>query len=144
MLQKSEQVFSISSIEELDELAVKLIPYTNNYKIWAFYGTMGAGKTTFIRSLCNYLGVIDNVNSPTFSIVNEYHTQQQDKIFHFDFYRINSIKEAYDMGYEEYFYSGNLCLIEWPDRIEQLLPEKYLKVAIEVHEKGRIFTLSFN
>ncbi len=88
------------------------------------------------------LGVIDNPNSPTFSIVNEYHTASGDKIFHFDFYRINSLQEAFDMGYEEYFYSGHLCLIEWPEKIESLLPEKYLKIAIEVHDKERIFTLS--
>lgn len=134
--------FKIKSLEELDMLALKLISYTIEFKIWAFYGSMGAGKTTLIRKLCEKLGVIDNPNSPTFSIVNEYHTKKGDKIFHFDFYRINSLQEAFDMGYEEYFYSGNICFIEWPEKIEPLLPEKYLKIAIEVHDKERIFTLS--
>lgn len=135
--------YKISSIDELDKLAQILKTYTIEYKIWAFYGTMGAGKTTFIRKLCEKLNVIDHPNSPTFSIVNEYHTSNGEKIFHFDFYRINSLQEAYDLGYEEYFYSGNLCLIEWPEKIEPLLPEKYLKIAIEVQDKERIFTLSF-
>lgn len=137
-----DKLYKISSIEELESLAEQLLPYTSEFKIWAFYGGMGAGKTTLIRQLCEKLGVIDNPHSPTFSIVNEYHTASSDKIFHFDFYRINSLQEAFDMGYEEYFYSGHLCLIEWPEKIESLLPEKYLKIAIEVHDKERIFTLS--
>lgn len=137
-----DKLYKISSIEELESLAEQLLPYTSEFKIWAFYGGMGAGKTTLIRQLCEKLGVIDNPNSPTFSIINEYHTASGDKIFHFDFYRINSLQEAFDMGYEEYFYSGHLCLIEWPEKIESLLPEKYLKIAIEVHDKERIFTLS--
>jgi tRNA threonylcarbamoyladenosine biosynthesis protein TsaE len=137
-----DKQYKISSIEELESLAEQLLPFTSEFKIWAFYGGMGAGKTTLIKQLCEKLGVIDNPNSPTFSIVNEYHTASADKIFHFDFYRINNLQEAYDMGYEEYFYSGNLCLIEWPEKIEPLLPEKYLKIAIEVHDKERIFTLS--
>ncbi len=134
--------FKINSLNELDLLAQKLIPYTTEYKIWAFYGSMGAGKTTLIRKLCEKLNVNDNPNSPTFSIVNEYHTQKGDKIFHFDFYRINSLQEAFDLGYEEYLYSGNICFIEWPEKIEPLLPEKYLKITIKVHDKERIFTLS--
>lgn len=137
-----DKQYKISSIEELESLAEQLLPYTSELKIWAFYGAMGAGKTTLIRQLCEKLRVIDNPNSPTFSIVNEYHTASGNKIFHFDFYRINSLQEAFDMGYEEYFYSGHLCLIEWPEKIESLLPEKYLKIAIEVHDKERIFTLS--
>ena len=134
--------FIIHSVEELEKLAADIIPYTYENKIWALYGPMGAGKTTFVRAICKQLGVIDNPNSPTFSIVNEYHTASGDKLFHFDFYRINSLQEAFDMGYEEYFYSGNLCLIEWPEKIETILPEKYLKITIEVHDKKRIFMLS--
>lgn len=135
--------YKISSLDELGNIAQKLTSYTIEYKIWAIYGKMGAGKTTFVRKLCEKLNVIDNPNSPTFSIVNEYHTLTGEKIYHFDFYRINSLHEAYDLGYEEYFYSGNLCLIEWPEKIEPLLPEKYLKITIEVQDKERIFTLSF-
>jgi tRNA threonylcarbamoyladenosine biosynthesis protein TsaE len=134
--------FKTKSIEELESIANNIIPYKSKFNIWAFYGQMGAGKTTLIRELCKKLGVIDNPNSPTFSLVNEYHTSSGEKIYHFDFYRINSIDEAFDMGYEEYFYSGNLCLIEWPEKIKCLLPEKYLKITIEVHDKERIFTLS--
>ncbi len=137
----NKNTYKTTSELDLDNLIDELLPYTQTHKIWAFYGKMGAGKTTVIRKLCKKLNVTDNPNSPTFSIVNEYHTQSGDKIFHFDFYRINSIQEAFDMGYEDYFYSGHLCLIEWPEKIESLLPEKYLKIAIEVHDKERIFTL---
>lgn len=101
--------------------------------IFAFYGSMGAGKTTFIRALCEHLGVSETVNSPTFSIVNEYFSPVLEaSIFHFDFYRIRRLEEVYDMGYEDYFYSGNLCLIEWPELIEELLPEDAVRVKIIV------------
>jgi tRNA threonylcarbamoyladenosine biosynthesis protein TsaE len=134
--------FKTKSIEDLESVVNNIIPYKSKFNIWVFYGQMGAGKTTLIRKLCKKLGVIDNPNSPTFSLVNEYHTSLGEKIYHFDFFRINSIDEAFDLGYEEYLYSGNLCLIEWPEKIESLLPEKYLKITIEVHDKERIFTLS--
>ncbi len=102
-------------------------------RIFAFYGSMGAGKTTFIRALCEHLGVSETVNSPTFSIVNEYFSPVLEvSIFHFDFYRIRRLEEVYDMGYEDYFYSGNLCLIEWPELIEELLPEDAVRVKIIV------------
>jgi len=104
-------------------------------RIFAFYGSMGAGKTTFIRALCDYLGVEDTVNSPTFSIVNEYESKRLNApIYHFDFYRIRRIEEVYDMGYEDYFYSGHICLIEWPELIEELLPEDTVRVTISVEE----------
>ena len=104
---------------------------------------MGAGKTTFIKALCQELGVTDNVSSPTFAIVNEYRSDETGElIYHFDFYRINSIAEAFDMGYEEYFYSGDLCLVEWPEKIEQLLPEDTMVVRIEIiDEHTRRFTI---
>lgn len=137
----NKTTYKATSELDLDNLINELLSYTKTYKIWAFYGQMGAGKTTLIRKICQKLDVIDNPSSPTFSIVNEYHTSSGNKLFHFDFYRINSLQEAFDMGYEEYFYSGHLCLIEWPEKIESLLPEKYLKIAIEVHDKERIFTL---
>ena len=101
----------------------------------AFYGKMGAGKTTFIKALCEELGVEDVITSPTFAIVNEYTVDSQ-SIYHFDFYRIKKIEEVYDMGYEDYFYSGNLCLIEWPELIEELLPENALRVTIEEQPDG--------
>ena len=106
----------------------------------AFYGKMGAGKTTFIKALCEELGVEDVITSPTFAIVNEYSLplggRLEGALYHFDFYRIKKIEEVYDMGYEDYFYSGNLCLIEWPELIEDLLPEDALRVTIEEHSDG--------
>ena len=111
----------------------------------AFYGKMGAGKTTFIKALCEELGVEDVITSPTFAIVNEYSLplggRLEGALYHFDFYRIKKIEEVYDMGYEDYFYSGNLCLIEWPELIEDLLPEDALRVTIEEQPDGsRIIT----
>ena len=106
----------------------------------AFYGKMGAGKTTFIKALCEELGVEDVITSPTFAIVNEYSLplggRLEGALYHFDFYRIKKIEEVYDMGYEDYFYSGNLCLIEWPELIEELLPEDALRVTIEEQPDG--------
>lgn len=106
----------------------------------AFYGKMGAGKTTFIKALCEELGVEDVITSPTFAIVNEYSLPHggrlEGALYHFDFYRIKKIEEVYDMGYEDYFYSGNLCLIEWPELIEDLLPEDALRVTIEEQPDG--------
>lgn len=102
----------------------------------AFYGAMGAGKTTLIRELTAQLGVTDMVTSPTFALVNEYQSEGGKVIYHFDFYRINRLEEVYDLGYEEYFYSGDLCLVEWPELIEELLPEDVVKVKIEEQEDG--------
>ena len=106
----------------------------------AFYGKMGAGKTTFIKAICEELGVNDVITSPTFAIVNEYSLplggRLEGALYHFDFYRIKKIEEVYDMGYEDYFYSGNLCLIEWPELIEDLLPEDALRVTIEEQPDG--------
>ena len=103
----------------------------------AFYGNMGSGKTTFIKALCEELGVEDEVTSPTFAIVNEYTcTNAPSKIYHFDFYRIKKLEEVYDMGYEDYFYSDSLCLIEWPELIEELLPDDVTKVHIIEQSDG--------
>ena len=103
----------------------------------AFYGKMGAGKTTFIKALCEELGVEDVITSPTFAIVNEYTIEERgESIYHFDFYRIKRLEEVYDMGYEDYFYSGALCFIEWPELIEELLPEDAVKVSIIEQEDG--------
>ena len=106
-------------------------------RIFAFYGAMGAGKTTFIRALCRALGVEDTVTSPTFAIVTEYATSEDEPIYHFDFYRIRRLSEAYDMGCEEYFQSGHLCLIEWPELVEDALPEETVRVTIETLPDGR-------
>lgn len=107
-------------------------------RVVAFYGSMGAGKTTFIRALCEELGVTDVVTSPTFAIVNEYEVDRAEdfSIFHFDFYRIKRLEEVYDMGYEDYFYGSSLCLIEWPELIEELLPDDCLRVTIRVLDDG--------
>jgi tRNA threonylcarbamoyladenosine biosynthesis protein TsaE len=123
-------------LKALKSVAKNLITCFPDQRIFAFYGKMGAGKTTFIQSVCKMLGSDDNVTSPTFALVNEYKTGSQQPIFHFDFYRINKIEEAFDLGYEDYLFSGNYCLIEWPEMIEPLLPENIVKVKIEVNEDG--------
>ncbi len=123
-------------LRALDLVAKKLINQFSDNRIYAFYGKMGAGKTTFIQSVCRALGSKDNVTSPTFALINEYKTGQLQSVFHFDFYRIKDIEEAFDLGYEDYFYSGSYCLIEWPELIEPLLPENIVKVKIEVTEDG--------
>jgi tRNA threonylcarbamoyladenosine biosynthesis protein TsaE len=136
-----QQSIIINDISELASAAKQLLSAYPDKKIIAFYGEMGAGKTTFIKLLCKTLGVADSVSSPTFSIVNEYLSVECGKIFHFDFYRIKSANEAYDMGYEDYFYSNAYCFIEWPERVEELLPPDYLKVAIAVNGQQRILNI---
>ena len=124
------KTIAIESLESIDAAAKEFAEALGENRIVAFYGSMGAGKTTFISALCRYFGVEDDVCSPTFTIVNEYRAADGDSIFHFDFYRIDSLKEAVDIGFEEYLYSGSLCLIEWPEKVEQLLPEETLNVKI--------------
>ena len=122
----------INSVAELKNVAANLIRQFPNNRVFALYGKMGAGKTTFIQAICSVLGSSDNVTSPTFAIINEYKTLDNSSIFHFDFYRIEDLEEAYDLGYEDYIYGGNYCFIEWPEMIEPLLPEKIIKVKITV------------
>ena len=122
----------ITSLDSIHEAAKQFIAAMEENTVFAFYGKMGAGKTTFIKAVCEELGVTDVINSPTFAIVNEYEDAVGNTIYHFDFYRIKEIAEVYNMGYEEYFYSGDLCLIEWPELIEDLLPEDAMVVRIEV------------
>lgn len=124
------------TLENINAAAAEFLKELGDRKIVAFYGSMGAGKTTFIKAICDVLGVTDTVNSPTFAIVNEYLAANGDSVYHFDFYRIKKIEEAYDFGYEDYFYSGNLCLIEWPELIEELLPEDTVRVKIEETTNG--------
>ena len=120
----------VNGVEDLPRAARVFLEKKGPATIVAFYGSMGAGKTTFITALCEQLGVKDVVNSPTFTIVNEYRDARSESVYHFDFYRINRLSEAMDIGLYEYFDSGCLCLIEWPEMIEELLPEETLKVQI--------------
>ena len=127
----------IQSEADLPQAARSFIAAMQDRTIFAFYGKMGVGKTTFIKALCEEMGIVDVVNSPTFAIVNEYHTAAADKhIFHFDFYRIKRLEEVYDMGYEDYLYSGDVCLLEWPELIEQLLPEDTVRVNLTENADG--------
>lgn len=131
---------TLTDLSELPEVAKKLLQSFDGEKVVAFQGPMGAGKTTLIKALCEALGVVDTVSSPTFSIVNEYRTVKGEKVYHFDFYRIKSVDEAYDMGYEEYFYSKAYCFIEWPEKIQELMPLTYEKISIEVKGDKRIIS----
>ncbi|RRD02316.1 tRNA (adenosine(37)-N6)-threonylcarbamoyltransferase complex ATPase subunit type 1 TsaE [Prevotella sp. OH937_COT-195] len=126
----------INNINDIDTAARLFIDNMPQGKVFAFYGKMGAGKTTFIKAVCEGLGVNDVITSPTFAIVNEYEGKEHAVIYHFDFYRIKKIEEVYDMGYEEYFFSGNLCFIEWPELIEDLLTDNVTRVKIEETEDG--------
>lgn len=127
----------ITSLENIHDAAREFIAAMGDNTVFAFYGKMGAGKTTFIKAICECLGVTDVINSPTFAIVNEYRSATEELIYHFDFYRIKKLEEVYDMGYEDYFYSGALCFIEWPELVEELLPFDAVKVTIEEDEQGR-------
>ena len=122
----------VESLDGLKEVAESIISSLDGRSVVAFCGPMGAGKTTLISAIMEYLGSADTVTSPTFALVNQYATAESETVYHFDFYRINRIEEVFDMGYEEYFYSGDLCLIEWPELIEDLLPEDAMVVRIEV------------
>ncbi len=127
----------IKGIDSINAAAQEFAKYIEGGKVFAFYGKMGAGKTTFIKAVCECLGVEDTVTSPTFAIVNEYESSKVDyPIYHFDFYRIKKLEEVYDMGYEDYFYGGGVCFIEWPELIEELLPESAIKVEIKELEDG--------
>ena len=140
----------ITDIEHIREAAREFIEHIGDHRVFAFYGKMGAGKTTFVKAICEELGVEDVITSPTFAIINEYtatpstaaanssfftiHSSLQ--IYHFDFYRIKKLEEVYDMGYEDYFYSGALCFIEWPELIEDILPDDAVRVSIAEQEDG--------
>ncbi len=128
-------------LSELPLLAAELLSRYPDQRIFAFFGAMGAGKTTFIQHLCSHLGVIDPVNSPTFALINEYRNVDGNPVYHFDFYRIKNITEVMDIGYENYFYSGHYCFIEWPEKVIELLPENcvYVKIEEDGTESGRVF-----
>ena len=124
----------IKDLEHIREAARTFVDAMGDQHVFAFYGSMGAGKTTFIKAICEELGVEDVVTSPTFAIVNEY--ERKCPIYHFDFYRIKKLEEVYDMGYEDYFYGDGLCFIEWPEMMEELLPEGTIKVQIKENADG--------
>lgn len=127
----------IKDLDHIREAAREFISKMGEGSVFAFYGSMGAGKTTFVKAICEELGVEDVITSPTFAIVNEYRSDSTGElIYHFDFYRIKKLEEVYDMGYEDYFYSGALCFIEWPELIEELLPEDAVRVTIKETEDG--------
>lgn len=131
----------IPDLEHIDQAAREFLDRTADHRLLAFYGAMGAGKTTFTVALCKALGVQDSVCSPTFTIVNEYETADGEPMYHFDFYRIRNNAEAMDIGIEDYFYSGCLCIMEWPENVEDLLPEETLRVTITVRpDQSRVIS----
>ncbi|MEZ7955027.1 MAG: tRNA (adenosine(37)-N6)-threonylcarbamoyltransferase complex ATPase subunit type 1 TsaE [Bacteroidales bacterium] len=126
----------ISGLDNIEEAAGEFLMKKPANMVVALYGEMGAGKTTFTKALCKVLGVVDGVNSPTFNLINEYRTDKGEVVYHFDFYRINKLEEAFDIGFEEFIESGNLCIIEWPEKIELILPSDTLRVKISVLKDG--------
>ncbi|KWW31685.1 MAG: UPF0079 ATP-binding protein [bacterium P3] len=127
---------------ELSHVANRLRAAFPDERFFALFGSMGAGKTALVKAFCRCLGVEDNVCSPTFSIVNEYTAATGDPVYHFDFYRLRHIDEAYDIGYDEYFYSGNYCFVEWPELVEPLLPQRYVKIHISGEDDRRTLDAS--
>lgn len=145
MTAMNEIIIKAKRLEDYPAAARLFVEHMGDKHVFAFYGNMGAGKTTFIKSVCEAMGVKDNINSPTFAIVNEYESGTGAAIYHFDFYRIKSLAEAYNMGCEEYLYGDACCFIEWPELIEELLPEDTVRVKIEEAEEGeRIIRMNFN
>ncbi len=126
----------IKSLKDINSVAKQFIELIGERRVFAMYGAMGVGKTTFVKAVCEELGVNDTINSPTFAIVNEYQTAKNKPVFHFDFYRIEDVEEAYDFGYESYFYSKAICFIEWPERIESILPPDIVNLNFLEEEDG--------
>ena len=131
-------------IDQLPMVAKRLLTEFADERFFAFFGKMGVGKTTLIKEMCHQLGVVDNVCSPTFAIINAYGTATGEPVYHFDFYRLKSADEAYDIGYEEYFYSGDYCFTEWTEKVEELLPERYVRVEIIEQNGTRRLTANSN
>lgn len=137
------EIYTCQSPDQLQPIAKTLLEQYRDKRIFAFHGEMGAGKTTFIKAICEFLEVTDTVSSPTFAIVNEYVSKNAGNIFHFDLYRLKSWTEMLEIGYEDYFYSGNYCLLEWPEKIVNLLPEETVHVSIEVSPDNALRTFTF-
>ncbi len=138
-----QEVFVCNNESELNGIAKKLLDKYSENRIFAFFGEMGAGKTTFIKIICAQLGITDEVTSPTFSIVNEYINKDGESLYHFDFYRLELVEEAYDLGYEDYFFGGSYCFIEWPEKVEMLLPPDTVRVTFEVDIENNSRRISF-
>ena len=132
--------FEINNENELDYISKEIIEKFKS-KVFLFYGEMGVGKTAFIKSICKHLNVIDVVSSPTFSIVNQYVNDQDEFMYHFDFYRTNNKNEIFDIGYEEYLFSDSFCFIEWPERLDNLLPNKYLEIKMKLRDGNRVIRI---
>lgn len=130
------EVIGMNSLNDLKNAASRFVQLMGEKKVFAFRGSMGSGKTTFIKSVCKELGIGEQITSPSFSLINEYTSPGGNPVYHFDCYRLKNIKEAYDIGAEEYFYSGNICFIEWPEIIEDLLPPDTVNVTVAVKENG--------
>ena len=127
---------TINTLADLPQAAASLLPLLEQYRVVALHGDMGVGKTTLIKALCEAMGVAGTVNSPTFALVNEYRRPGGEPVYHFDFYRINKPEEVFDLGYEEYFFGGQLCLVEWPELVAPLLPAGALHLHISVRNDG--------
>jgi tRNA threonylcarbamoyladenosine biosynthesis protein TsaE len=138
-------VFRSVELSGLKEISLYVAGQLKEFQVWLFYGEMGSGKTTIIKEICNTAGVVDRMSSPTFSIVNEYETSDQQRVYHFDFYRIKNEAEAYDIGVDEYFYSGSPCFIEWPEKIPSIIPSHHAEVTIQVENSTlRTIVISFH
>ncbi|MEI8202667.1 MAG: tRNA (adenosine(37)-N6)-threonylcarbamoyltransferase complex ATPase subunit type 1 TsaE [Bacteroidota bacterium] len=137
--------FNCKNIDEIDGIVRNIFNTYPHERVFAFYGKMGSGKTTFIKKMCEQLGVECNTSSPTFAIINDYPKVDRGSVYHFDFYRIKNQMDALDIGFEEYLYSGNYCLIEWSEKIENLLPDNHIRIDIDVTEnEQRIISLTKN
>lgn len=136
--------YTIHSIEELQPIVDEIIQQSKSNTVFCFYGNLGAGKTTLIKLICEQLQVIDTISSPTYPIINEYKTKNNKTIFHIDLYRLKSIDEALNIGIEDYLFSDNLCLIEWPDNFESILPDKHIKIKISKFDESRNIEISAN
>ena len=130
-------MIKLNSLTDLVPVSNQLLALASDVPVWCFNGEMGAGKTTLIKAICDQLGVTDSMSSPTFSVVNEYETKNQETIYHFDFYRIKNEQEALDIGADEYFYSDNYCFIEWPEKVGNLLPEHYVEISIKLVDANK-------